>query len=320
MDAMGKASRIKQQPDRRARIAAQREAERRAAQRKRIYWAGGSILAIAIIAIALVIFKGNGGSVIADNESNGPTGAALASVVKQVTSVPATTLDAIGSGGNAVNAPPFKLSPAQPPLLSGGKPEMLYMGAEYCPYCAAERWGMIVALNRFGTFSGLATIHSAARNGGGSAEPYPNTPTWTFANATYTSPYLAFSSVEEDTNIPDSSNGGYTTLQNPTATEAAVIQKYDYPPFVAANSEGSIPFIDFGNKYEISGASYNPGVLADKSWATISAALSNTSSPIAESIDGTANYITAAICSLTGNKPATACTPIVQKLESTIAK
>ena len=34
----------------------------------------------------------------------------------------------------------------------------------------------------------------------------------------------------------------------------------------------------------------------------------------------TENYITAAICSLTGNKPATACTPIVQKLESTIAK
>ena len=36
------------------------------------------------------------------------------------------------------------------------------MGAEYCPYCAAERWSMIVALGRFGTFSGLQTMRSSS--------------------------------------------------------------------------------------------------------------------------------------------------------------
>ena len=77
-------------------------------------------------------------------------------------------------------------------LTANGKPEVLYIGAEYCPYCAAERWAMIVALSRFGTFSGLATVHSAAANGAGEAEPYPNTPTWTFVNAKYTSQYLTF--------------------------------------------------------------------------------------------------------------------------------
>ena len=59
---MGKASRTKQDSDRRARIAQQREAQRRAEQRKRIYLAGGSILVVAIVVIALVLVKLNSGS------------------------------------------------------------------------------------------------------------------------------------------------------------------------------------------------------------------------------------------------------------------
>ena len=60
--AMGKASRTKQDSDRRARIAAQREAERRSQQRKRIYLAGGAILVVAIVVVALVLVKLNGNS------------------------------------------------------------------------------------------------------------------------------------------------------------------------------------------------------------------------------------------------------------------
>ena len=193
---------------------------------------------------------------------------------------------------------------------------MLYIGAEYCPYCAAERWAMIVALSRFGTFSGLATIHSAAADGAGNAEPYPNTPTWTFANAKYTSPYLTFSTVEQYTNVPDSSNGFYTTLQTMTKAQQALITKYDAPPYVS--TAGSIPFVDFGNKYLVAGASYSPQVLAGLSWATIGADLSNPNSAVAKAVDGTANYITAAICKLTGNQPASACTATVKSLESQI--
>ena len=82
------------------------------------------------------------------------------------------------------------------------------MGAEYCPYCAAERWGMIVALSRFGTFTGLQTTHSAAKDGAGNAEVYPNTATWTFVHSSYTSKYLTFTPVEMNTNIPDPATGG----------------------------------------------------------------------------------------------------------------
>jgi hypothetical protein len=39
------------------------------------------------------------------------------------------------------------------------------------------------------------------------------------------------------------------------------------------------------------------------------------SSAIARSVDGAANYLTAAICAVTGNQPASACTAIVRALE-----
>ena len=317
MCAMGKASRTKQAPDRRSRVAAQREAARRADQRKRIYLAGGSILAVIVVVVAFVLIKQNSGSSSGASASNGPTGAALTSLVNQTTSVPASVLDQVGDGGSQVTAKPITLNGGTP-LTSGGKPEVLYMGAEYCPYCAAERWSMIVALSRFGTFSGLATTHSASKNGSGQAEVYPNTSTWTFANAKYTSNYLTFTPVEMQTNIPDPSTGGYTNLQTPTSEQQALMNKWNAPPYVPSGYQGSIPFIDFGNKYMISGASYNPQVLAGKTWAQISAALHDPSSQIAQAVNGTANYITAAICKLTGNQPATACTSVVQSLQAKI--
>jgi len=306
---MGKASRTKVDSSRREKIAAQRAAARRAEQRRRILIASGSVVVVLAIVVAFVVIKLNT-KAASDNSPNGPTGAALASVVTTVTSVPASALDTVGDGSGSVTAKPTSISGAA--LTANGKPEVLYMGAEYCPYCAAERWAMIVALSRFGTFSGLATVHSAAANGAGNAEPYPNTPTWTFVHATYTSKYLTFSSVEEQTNIPDSATGTYTTLQTPTKAQEALVTKYD------SSSGGAIPFVDFGNKYLISGASYSPQVLAGLSWATIASDLSNPNSAVAKAVDGTANYITAAICQLTGNQPASACTATVKSLESQI--
>ena len=308
---MGKASRTKVEATRREKIAAQRAAERRAEQRRRILLASGAVVVVLAIVLTFVIVKLNSkpSSSSAQGLSNGPTGSALTAVVNKVTSVPASTLDAVGSG-SGVTGKPSTISGTT--LMENGKPEMYYMGAEYCPYCAAERWAMIVALSRFGTFTGLSTVHSAVANGAGTAEPDPNTPTWTFVHSTYSSPYLAFTPDEIQTNIPDPSTGTYTTLQAPTAAQQALVNKYD-------GSNGPIPFIDFGNHYMISGVSYNPGVLAGLSWSTIATDLSNPNSAVAKAVDGTANYITAAICKgLTNNQPASACTATVQSLESQI--
>jgi thiol-disulfide isomerase/thioredoxin len=303
--SMGKASRTKVDATRREKIAAQRAAERRSEQRRRILIASGSVVVVLVIVLVFVIVKLNGGKPnSATGASNGPTGSALAAVVDKTTSVPASALNSVGDGGGAVTGKPTTISGTA--LTSSGKPEMFYMGAEYCPYCAAERWAMIVALSRFGTFSGLSTVHSS------STDVDPNTPTFSFYKSSYTSQYLTFTPVELTTNVPDSSNpSGYVTLQTPTAAQQALVNKYD-------GSGGSIPFIDFGNKYVISGVSYDPGVLDGLSWATIANDLSNPNSAVAKAVDGTANYITAAICKMTNNLPASACTTTVQSLQSQI--
>ena len=325
---MGKASRTKQDSDRRARIAAQREQQRRAEQRKRIYLAGGSILVVAIVVVAFVLVKLNSGGGSPAAASNGPTGTALSALTKQVTTVPSSVTDQVAGGG--VNQQLFvstqtsaEVSSAASnlgsyfgtvngtALTSGGKPEVLYLGGEYCPYCAAQRWAMISSLSRFGTFSGLTTTHSS------STDVYANTPTWTFYKSTYKSDYITFTPVEEYTNYrignSSSTSVGYQTLQTPTAAQQAVGQAYD--------PSGSIPFISIGNKYVQVGnlSPLTPSLLTGKTWAQVGAAMANPTSTLGKAIIGNANYMTAAICKLTNNQPATACTPAIQKLQSDLA-
>jgi thiol-disulfide isomerase/thioredoxin len=296
---MGKASRNKRAGSARERIAAQRVAARRAEIRNRVMLASLSGVVVIAIVVVLIVVKVNA-KPTSKGASNGPTGATLSKLVDTVTSVPATTLDAVGAG--SITSGLTAVS-GEPELTSNGKPEMLYMGAEYCPYCAAERWAMVVALSRFGTFSGLHTVHSS------STDVNPNTPTFSFYKSTYTSKYLSFVPVEELSNIPNSSTQGYTTLQTATAAQQALATKYD--------SAGSIPFIDIGNRYtEVGNLSpYGPGTLTGKNWTQIAAVLDDPSNAIAQGIDGSANYLTAAICKLTNNQPASACTSVVQKLE-----
>jgi hypothetical protein len=283
--------------------------------RLRIFAAAGSIIVVAAIVLAFVLIKVNAKTTTtAASLSNGHTGAVPNAVVAKVTSVPARTLNTVGSGAFAGRIQAISGNPA--PLTATGKPELLYIGAEFCPYCAAERWAMIVALSRFGTFSGLATVQSAVSDGAGNQEPYPDTPTWTFVHTSYSSPYLTFGEVELYTNTPDTSTGGYTALQTATSAELALLRKYDAPPDVVAAAAGSIPFLDFGNEYVSIGASYSPQVLSGLSWSTIATDLDNPDSAVAKSVDGTANYITAAICSMTGNQPPSACTTTVRSLET----
>jgi Domain of unknown function (DUF929) len=315
---MGKASRTKVESTRREKIAAQRARERRAEQRRRIFLAAGSVVVVLAIVLTFVIIKLNSKPPTTSSASNGPTGSALTSLINEVTSVPASTLNAVGTGGGAITNTPIKINGST--LTANGKPEMLYMGAEYCPYCAAERWAMIVALSRFGTFTGLSTVHSASVNGAGSAEPYPNTPTFTFAHATYTSKYLTFTPVELNTNIPDPSTGGYTTLDTPTSAQNALMTKWDNQPYIPSSEPaGSIPFIYFGGQTMIVGTSVAQNqALQGLNWNQIAADLHNPNSAVAKAEDGEANYITAAICKMTGNQPASACTATVQSIESQI--
>ena len=55
-------------------------------------------------------------------------------MVAALTNVPASVLDQVGAG--SVSNPP-KAVRGEAVLTDSGKPLILYVGAEYCPYCAA---------------------------------------------------------------------------------------------------------------------------------------------------------------------------------------
>jgi thiol-disulfide isomerase/thioredoxin len=300
---MGKAERIRQ-INAREKIAAQQAAARRAEARRRMFLAGGSVLGVLVIVIVLIIVKASSNTPAAASGSEASS-ATTASVTKELTSVPASTLNAVGAG----TVSPLIATKGQPPLTASGKPEVVYMGAEYCPYCAAERWGMVVALSRFGTFSGLHLIHSSNN------DVYTNTATLSFYKSTYTSKYLVFNPVEM--NSEKQVGNGYATLQKPTAAESKLLSTYDAPPYVQSANTGAIPFVDIGNQYLISGSQYSPSDLGTTqtvqpghfglTWTQIASDLKNPNSQVAKDIEGEANAITAAICKITNNAPAAVC-------------
>ena len=189
---------------------------------------------------------------------------------------------------------------------------MLYVGAEYCPFCAAQRWPVVVALSRFGTWSGLGKTTSA------SDDVYPDTATLSFHGATYTSDYLSFTGVE--TSGRTKLNGQYTPLDTLSAADQKTFETFNRPPYTTG-SAGGIPFLDLGGSYVSAGASLDPQLLAGKTHRQIAAALSDPASPLAQAVDGSANVITAAMCEVTGQQPTQVCSaPGVTAAAKTLAQ
>ncbi|MDE1870485.1 MAG: DUF929 family protein [Candidatus Micrarchaeota archaeon] len=186
-------------------------------------------------------------------------------------------------------------------LRLAGKPEILYIGAEYCPYCAAERWPMIIALSRFGTFSNLHYMTSSPSDFAAS------TPTFTFYNSTYQSSYITFIAREMTSN--KQVNGTYPTLQVLNATENNLLNTLD--------NGGGIPFVDFANMSTLSGSTYAPTALQKMNWSQIITQFGNQNSTVAQSILGSANLLTAQICKATNNTPSSVCSQsYIQKIET----
>lgn len=201
-----------------------------------------------------------------------------------------------------------------PPLTLNGKPEILYIGAEFCPFCAAERWPIIIALLRFGTFSNLHFMTSSA------SDYAPSTSTFTFYNSTYTSPYISFVSIEETTNQKTGNQPGYMgydSLQQPNSSEQYIFATIDLNNHALSKACGGIPFVDFANRSAIMSSGYDPlAVLGKSNWSTTAQTLYNTSSLQSQSIIGEANLLTAKICEADNNTPQSVCSqPYVKNIE-----
>lgn len=252
------------------------------------------MVTVVALVVVLVGAKLLGGS-STPHSGGAPSTPAPAAVVAAVTSVPLAQQIAAAQS-TPVQAPTALKGAA---LTADGKPEILYIGAEFCPYCAAERWAVVSALAHFGTWSGLGVTTSSA------SDSFPSTPTLSFHGATFTSPYLTFRAVEETTNQPcqpgsaGCSTNGYRTLDQATPGEEQLLQAND--------ATGSIPFIDIGGSAYLVGSSYSPQVLAGQTVSDVATRLQQPQTADASAIDASAAALTKAICRITGDRPAAAC-------------
>jgi len=199
-----------------------------------------------------------------------------------------TLADQVGTGTILVGGfPNVPKSINATPFIVNGKPEVLYVGGEFCPYCAITRWGLIIALMRFGTFSNLTYMESSA------TDVYSDTPTFTFVNSSYHSNLINFNGYEiynrmeqnQTTNISDAYLGIY-----------------------AMEGQG-VPFIDFANTSVQSGSVISPGLLHGYNYNQVLSNMNNQSSPVSQEIIASANLFTAYICksNMTLNSSAVAC-------------
>ncbi len=181
------------------------------------------------------------------------------------------------------------------PLTINHKLLIVYIGAEWCPFCGAERWALLIALSRFGNFSNLHYMMSS------SSDVFPDTPTFTFYGSTYSSPYICFQ---------------YYEYQNRThGSLMTVPENYSQ---VWKEFHSSIPFIMIGGRLVQNGSSVNPGLISGQTWSYAISQLQGNTQFRQEVIDS-ANMITAAACDMDGNRPASVCNqPTIHDLEELI--
>jgi len=246
-------------------------------------WILVGVVVVAVLAIVIVKVS-NGSSKFVSRP--------ISSTIQSELMVPASVFDTVGVSSPSVTVAPLPTAKGQPPLnwadSTGVKrPAFFYAGAEFCPFCAAERWPMIVALNRFGSFTGLYTMLSS------STDVYPNTPTFTFLHATYKSNYLTFSPVEtEDRN--------HNQLQTMNAQQSAVYVQY--------NQSKNIPFASINNQAFILYAQPSPSAFDSTTREQIASVLNDPTNPLTQGIIAEANYISSAICHMDGQAPTNVCT------------
>lgn len=258
-------------------------------RRRRRRWARTSAsLSVAALLVALVVLPGQGAK-----PAPAP-GSRLAAYISTATQVSDQILDQVGVPAG-VSAP--RVLVGQAPLSDDAKPAVVYIGAEYCPYCAVARWALVIALSKFGTFSDLGQVISSA-----SSDVNPGLKSWSFHGSSYSSPYLSFEPAETETSS-SSPSAGFSPLDALSPLQRQALSEYDSRPGVPE----TIPFIDVADRYLQIGASADASVLEGLSLDQIAADLKDPSSPVAQALDGSANYLIATLCEVAGQRAAAIC-------------
>jgi hypothetical protein len=234
-----------------------------------------AVVALVVAGVSLLGRGGGGGRPAA----SAPSASAVAPD-GSFPDIPASVFDAV---------PPARTTRlralAGPALTADGRPEVLYVDADWCPYCAATRWALAAALSRFGTFTGLGTTTSKPD------DVDPDTATIDFHGAHYTSPYLTvvFRDIQDRAGQP---------LDRLTAPEQSLARTL---------GGDALPFLDVAGKYALNSAQFDPAVLTGLTRSQIARQLTDPTSPVATAVIGAANTLTTAICAATGGQPGDVC-------------
>lgn len=227
--------------------------------------------------------------------------AAPSSLVDTVASVPLTVYDTVG-----VNSPDNPVTPLQATTKSGDapmwqatvndgprEPVVFFYGAEFAPYAAAQRWPLVLALSRFGTFRRIGLVQSSTTSA------FPDISTFTFYGSYYTSKYVILEPIERYSAL-NPTGARYLSLQTPDGRQSAAIANY-------ASRPPTFPLLDVANRWVLNGASFAPSVLTGLSQDQIAGDLSSPASPLTQAVVSAANEITSSICAVDGQKPGKVC-------------
>jgi hypothetical protein len=265
-------------------------------QIRRRYVALGLVVLALILLGALILLRQNNNS--DDSASSETFSPAPGSLIAAVSQIPTAISNDVGvtSLSTRVAAPTAtRGTSVWRNSTDGGpvKPVVFFYGAEFTPYAAAERWPVVVALSRFGSFGQLGQAQSSA------SEVFADTATFTFWQSTYTSRWIDVQTVERYGAV-NPSGARYLSLQKPDAAEAAAVNAYDA-------SGTTFPLLDIANRYVLVGSAFSPAALSGLSQADIAGDLAYPTSPVTQAVLTAANEITASICTVTGQKPDQVC-------------
>ena len=216
-----------------------------------------------------------------------------AAVLAEVTGIPASVYDAVGVRSPAVPVavPVVRPTPPLGVLSARSRPVLLFVGAEYCSFCAAERWPLIAALSRFGTFTSLYDAESS------SIDFAPDTASFSFYLSRYHSRYVDFRPYEVKSDVLGPT--GYTALMDLPLDVLGVQHALD--------PSMTLPFVDVANRVVAPEAAFSPVTLVGLSRDQIAGGLTDATNPVTRSIVASANYLSAAICLSDHQRPGSVC-------------
>jgi hypothetical protein len=262
-------------------------------------------LALGLIIVAIFLL----GALVLVRDHFAPTSSpttetfnpASSSLVSTLATVPQAVYDSVGVSSPANPITPLRATsgsgnaPMWMATVNGGPPEpvVFFYGAEFAPYAAAERWPLVLALSRFGSFRQLGLMQSSGTTA------FANVSTFTFSDVYYASSHVILEPIERYSSL-NPTGSRYLSLQVPDTRQSAAISGY-------GSSATTFPLLDVGNRWVLNASSFTPGVLLGLTQDQIAGDLSSPLSPLTQAVLSATNEITASICAVDGQKPGNVC-------------